>query len=352
MVLLGSFWLPLSSYAACSNPAKIPCVCENYPTGYCIATGNKKFTYYQIGKNLAEYVAPKAGINLMPVEGGSIMNVKKMRWQYGVKFAIVQSDVLEHFRENAKNGNAKATDLIRLLRVLLPLYKEEVHMLVRADSDMEYFHDIKDKSIAFVIGGSAMTGLALYQKMFGEDPLVKLLSSKQALRALIQDKTVDVVIMVAGQPTPMFAKLGEDAKQLFKLLKYDDTNEQEKRILQGPYYQTVIHKDSYKWLDQDSPTIAVKAFLITQIYTKSGTRRKIQSFIKSLCKNFSTLQTKGHSKWKEVKLELSKLPGGWKYSQDVKIAFQSADCQAVASDAKSPHRTCATMTEMLLGLCD
>lgn len=360
IVLLGVIGLPISSYAVCPNPAKIPCNCKNHPRGYCITTGSKKFTYYKIGKSLAKYVAPDAKINLMPVEGGSIINVKKMRWQYGVKFAIVQSDVLEYYKGKAKKGDKQAADLISPLRVVLPLYKEEVHLLVRADSDMEYFHDIKGKRIALgsATGGSAMTGIALYNYMFSEDisPQSAYFSSfDEALRAVAIDKTADVWIMVVGQPATKFAQLGAEAKQYLKLLQYDEGNEQDQRILQGPYYQATVNKESYKWLEQDVPTIAVKAFLITQKYTKSWTKRKIQDFTRSLCRNFGVLQTKAHPKWKEVKLEFSQLPGGWEYSEDVKKAFETADCNLRTSDSLQPSASdsaSCTMTEKVLGLCN
>lgn len=360
IVLLGIIGIPQSSYAVCPNPAKLPCSCENYPRGYCIATGNKKFTYYKIGKSLAKYVAPDAGINLMPVEGGSIINVKKMRWQYGMKFAIVQSDVLEYYKGKAKKGNKHATDLISPLRVVLPLYKEEVHILVHADSDMEYFHDLKGKRIALgsANGGSAMTGIALYNYMFGEEippQNVYFSSFGQALRAVAIDKTADAWIMVVGQPATRFSQLKAEAKQYLKLLKYDDSNHQDKRILKGPYYKAMINKDSYKWLNEDVSSIAVKTFLITQKYTNSWTKKRIKNFTRSLCKNFDILQSKGHPKWKEVKLEYSKLPGGWEYSDEVKEVFQTADCNLQAGTSHQPpiinnKRSCS-MTEKILGLC-
>jgi len=359
IVLLGIIGFPQSSYAGCPDPAKLPCSCENHPNGYCITTGNIKYTYYKIGQNLAEYVAPYVGINLMSVEGGSIINVKKMRWQYGVKFAIVQSDVLEYYKGQAKKGDKYANDLISPLRVILPLYKEEVHILVHANSDMEYFHDLKGKRIALgpANGGSAMAGIALYNYMFGEEipsQNVYFSSFDQALRAVAIDKTADAWIMVVGQPATRFSQLPSKAKQSLKLLKYDKNNHQAQRILKGPYYKATINKESYKWLDQDIPTIAVKAFLITQKYRNSWTKKRIKNFTRSLCKNFDILQSKGHPKWKEVKLEYSKLPGGWEYSDDVKEAFQTADCNLQTGTSPQPliiNRTTCSMTEQILGLC-
>ncbi|KPA19606.1 C4-dicarboxylate ABC transporter substrate-binding protein [Candidatus Magnetomorum sp. HK-1] len=329
----------------CPELGNLECKCPNFP-GYCITAGSKKFTYYKIAKNLVDYVARDADIDLQAVEGGSIINVRKMRWQHGVKFAIVQSDVLEYYRKEAKRGSRHASNLIQPLRVILPLYNEEIHMITQVDSSIRYFQDIKDKKIALgkKDGGSAMTGLSIYNYMFGEDiaPEKAVYSSfKDALRS-VADGTVDVWIMVVGQPTKMFQDMKAGAKQYIRFVKFDSNDYRCKKILNGPYYKAEIKNGSYSWLQENIPTITVKAFLISQKYTKEITRENITRFTKSLCKNFSKLKEKGHPKWKEVKLEKSTLPGGWKYSKDVELAFKSIECFG---------RPCSPRDE-LLGLCD
>ena len=94
-----------------------PCYCPNYPN-YCIASGSKQFTYFKMADDLSKMVANSAGISLLPVEGGSIANIAMMRWQNGVKFAIVQSDVLEYYDREAKKGNTIASMLVSQLRVI------------------------------------------------------------------------------------------------------------------------------------------------------------------------------------------------------------------------------------------
>src|SRR5262249_36477627 len=90
---------------------------------YKIVTANEKGTYFAIGADLAKFVAPDAGIKLevLPT-AGSAANIKHLRYDLGVKFAIVQADVFQAFVDRAGGGNAEARTIIRPLRVILPLY--------------------------------------------------------------------------------------------------------------------------------------------------------------------------------------------------------------------------------------
>ena len=95
---------------------------------YKIVTANEKGTYFAIGADLAKYVAPEATINLevLPT-AGSAANIKHLRYDLGVKFAIVQADVYQAFVDRAAAGSKEASVIIRPLRVILPLYNTEIH---------------------------------------------------------------------------------------------------------------------------------------------------------------------------------------------------------------------------------
>src|SRR4051812_12704404 len=89
---------------------------------YKIVTANEKGTYFAIGVDLAKYVAPDADISLevLPTDG-SAANIKHLRYDPGVKLAIVQADVYQAFIDRAK-GSADVGNIIKPLRVILPLY--------------------------------------------------------------------------------------------------------------------------------------------------------------------------------------------------------------------------------------
>lgn len=322
--------------------------CPNFPN-YCIATGNPQFTYFKIGKDLSSIVARDARIDLLPIPGGSIENVQKLKNQNGVKFAIVQSDVLSFYNRKAKEGNLTAKGLINKLRVVMPLHTEELHIMVAVDSDIEFFHDLRGKKIALgsKTGGSAMTGLSIYEAMFGKQlKNAYYSSSDDAYRALAEGQ-VDAWIMVVGQPTKKFQNISEKAASYIKFVKFDTTSEIDRRVLNGSYYKSKILKSSYSWVNEDVDTVAVKAFLITQKYTKPETKRNITEFTKSLCRNHSKLQKSGHTVWNSIDIDFNTLPGGWKFSDDVLHASKSRDCLGGSSGTASQ----CTEKLKILGLC-
>ncbi len=207
--------------------AVLHAVAAGAATDYKIVTASERGTYFAIGQDLAKFVAPDADIRLevLPTSG-SAENVKLLRYEPGVKFAIVQADVFQAFVDRAAAGNAEANALIRPLRVILPLYNTEIHYIVRADSPMNYLHDIKDAKIngGLIGSGAALITHTLYRMMFDRpipEANASFLSNEEALVKLITDKSVDVVVVAAGQPAPLIANMKPEAQKLIKLLKFD-----------------------------------------------------------------------------------------------------------------------------------
>src|SRR5438046_4848337 len=166
---------------------------------YKIVTANEKGTYFAIGADLAKYVAPEATITLEVLPTlGSAANIKHLRYDLGVKFAIVQADVYQAFIDRAAGGSKEASVIIRPLRVILPLYNTEIHYIVRADSPLNYLHHIKNAKInGGVLGsGAARITHTLYRMMLNAhipEANDSLLQHHDALVKLIGDKSVDVV---------------------------------------------------------------------------------------------------------------------------------------------------------------
>src|SRR5688572_13859346 len=101
-----------------------------------IVTGGKTGTYFQIGNNLKEIVSPALEVR---DSKGSWANVEDMSQTEGVGLAIVQSDVYAAFvylrdsREVPAATRRQYGKLLANLRVFMPLYREEVHFLVKKD---------------------------------------------------------------------------------------------------------------------------------------------------------------------------------------------------------------------------
>jgi len=349
-------WLGLAALIACSLAGGAE------PAHYKIVTGPERGTYIQFGNDLSKWVAQPVGIDLEVVASkGSAENVQRMRFEPGVKLALVQSDVYQAFVDMANSGNPDAGTTIRPLRLIMPLYDEEINVVVRADSPMKTLADIKDKTISVGLlgSGTAQSATTLYHLMFGKpipEQNVVHLSNEDALAALIVKK-IDVAIIVVGQPANLFNGMKPDLLQQLRLLPADPNAPETARAKQT-YFPTTIHQSSYPgWLKEDVPAVTVKAFLVTYDYGLRDTVSNLNHFADSLCTNFDNLQEHGHPKWKQVKLELPTLVRGWKYYGPVEkhlracIANRSAAISAAAAQpAPKPHAPCSEQERMLL-LC-
>jgi hypothetical protein len=324
---------------------------------YKIVTASERGTYIQIGRDLANFVAPAADITLETLpSAGSAENVRRLRFEPGVKFALVQSDVYQAFIDQAREGNTEAARMVNPLRVIMPLYNEEIYFIVRADAPLEHIHEIKDRklNIGPLGSGTALSTTTLYRLMFGApiaDENASYLSNEDALVKLITDKTLDVVVVVAGQPAKLLTEMKPEVRQYIKLLKLDPDHETSRAAL-ATYFPATISAANYpNLLSADTAGIAVKAFLVTYNYTGPETVQHLRQFAQSLCRNFPRLQSDGHPKWKEVTLALPAPGKGWSYSGATERHLRACIEQG-PSAVTAPKRANCTQQERVLGLCN
>lgn len=319
-----------------------------------IVTADPRGTYHAIGNDLARLVAPAAGFSLEPIPtSGSAENIKLLRHEPGVKFAIVQADVYQAFVDRAAAGQREAARIIRPLRVILPLYNTEIHYVARADADINFLHDLRASKIngGLVGSGAAFITHTLYRMMFDStmpDANASYLSNQEALVKLIGDKSIDVAVVAAGQPAPIIANMPSEAQKHIKLLKFDPAHPSSKKAL-SIYAPARVRAASYpKLLKEDVTTISVGAFLVTYDYNLQSTVDHLVRFARSLCQNFSTLQAQGHPKWREVELALPELNSGWTYYPATTREIRA--CLASRGKPVNTGQACSA-EERILGFC-
>ena len=342
--------LPLMIHAGCNSHVR-----------YEIATGSKTGTYFQIGNNLAKYVAPDACIKLNVLNTkGSLDNTYKLRSpKYSrLKFAIVQNDVLQQLQEFAKQGNQKAKTLVANLRVLIPLYDEEIHIISKAGSNIKTFGDLRGKTISTgkKKSGTTMTSFLLYKELFAEELRhFKNESFDNALLSLEKGE-VEAIVKVAGQPVGRMSKqMDQSASQYIQLLSYDERNSVHKPVVS--YYTADIKADNYPWLSYDKATLSTKAYLITFNYSNPREKSNIKNFVKSIRSHLSEMQNSAtkdtntpHPKWKQVSDVCgSPLPGGWQYYS---VVNEICNTKTSSSALMSQHQEggCSPFQKSL-GLC-
>ena len=345
--LLALLFLVLSPLAGQAAQAAAP------PIPYKIVTASERGTYIQIGRDLAKFVAPAANVELEVLpSAGSAENVQRLRFEPGVKFALVQSDVYQAFLDLAAEGNAEAGETIRPLRVIMPLYNEEIYFIVRSDSPLNFVHEIKGAKINVgpLRSGTAMSATTIYRQMFGTalaDANASFLSNEDALLKLVGDSGLDVVVVVAGQPAKLLVDMKPEARKLIKLLKFDPANPASTAAFKT-YFPATIRASSYpNLLPADIPGAAVKAFLVTYDYKLAGSVERLGKFARSMCQNFPQLQAEGHPKWREVQLAVPELPRGWAYYPPMQRELKAC---ITAMQSKPPAPVC-TQQAKILGLC-
>jgi uncharacterized protein len=323
-----------------------------------IVTGSERSTSIQIGRDLQALVARPAGLELRPLASeGSAANVHRLRNEAGVRLGLVQSDVYQAYLDEAKADNADAQRLSAPLRVVMPLYDEEMYFVVRADSPLNYVHEIEGRRINVgpIGGGTALSANTLYRQLFGADIAagkISHLANEEALLKLATGNTMDVAIIFTGQPARLFAEMKQEARQYIKLLRLTPDALQAASVLKS-FHATSIRASSYpSWLAEDVPTLGTRVMLVTYDFNLTiSAQQQLVRFAQSLCANFQRLRDEGHPKWQEVLTELPALGEGWRYHAPTQSVLSNCRDAEIPSVAQGPVTKACAQDRKALGLC-
>lgn len=274
-----------------------------------MVTGSRTGTYIQFGNDIAG-VAKTVGLDILVKDSqGSIDNIKRMSGRENAALGIVQSDVLGFLR---RSESAELRQVAGRLRLIFPFYNEEIHLF--AKKSIQSFNDLQGKRVAVGEPGSGnwLTATNLLQIAGVKPAEVLNVPPLQGVTAVLKDEA-DAMFYVAGKPVSLFTKVGnlinrpEFATMLSNVhfVPLDDP-----RMLRE-YPAAQINKADYDWLAGDTPTLAVKAVLMSFDFSGKQTPYFVQrcqqlaQLGQAIRSNINPLRQSGHAKWKEVRLEES-----------------------------------------------
>jgi hypothetical protein len=278
-----------------------------------MVTGSRTGTYIQFGNDIAG-VAKTVGLDILVKDSqGSIDNIKRMNSKENAALGIVQSDVLGFL---SRSESPEMRQVAGRLRLIFPFYNEEVHLF--ANQSIQSFSDLQGKRVSVGEPGSGnwLTAMNLLQ-LTGVKPAELLkLPPLQGVTAVLKGEA-DAMFYVAGKPVSLFTKVGnlvtrpEFATMLANVhfVPLDDP-----RMLRE-YPLAAIGKVDYDWLAEDTPTIAVKAVLMSFDFSGKQTPYFVQrcqqlaQLGQAIRTHLSQLRQTGHAKWKEVNLDAK--VGSW-----------------------------------------
>lgn len=296
-----------------------------------IMTGGPQGAYIKIGRDLAALGA-ECGLKLNVVESaGSLENFVGVRNRRNTQFGIVQSDVLEYLKTFEAN-DPEVQKAVKGVRIMFPLYNEEIHVLAR--KDINSMKDLAGKKIAV---GKKDSGTFLTATLIMDILQVKAgermdINPDEALPKLMSGE-IDAFFYVAGAPAALFAGNTID-KAKFHLVPITEAP------LLATYTPSRIEAGTYSFQDQPVDLIAVKAVMMTYDYDVKRNAyhrdscKTVSDFSSLILTGLDKLRTTGHPKWKTV--DLTALPPGWQVGVCVKagmaIDYKPA-CKPAAGNA-------------------
>jgi uncharacterized protein len=188
-----------------------------------------------------------------------------------------------------------------------------------ARKEIRRFEDLDGKRVVVGTKGSGnwLTSTNLL-RMINIKPAARIELLPPEGASAVLGGEADAMVYVAGKPVKLFTTFRElqnnpQYAPLVQAVHFVPLTHE--RMLQE-YVASTIAPDDYEWLSETTPTVAVKAVLISFDFS-----RRINPYYRQRCEelgklggvirdNFAELQRTGHPKWQEV--ELDQEIGIWK----------------------------------------
>ena len=256
-----------------------------------LTTGGEGGTYYHIGQDLKRLLRPH-GINVaVHPSNGAVDNIYAVAQRPGVQLAIVQSDVLTFVAD--QQTNPAIARLAQGIRLVFPLFDEEVHVLARRE--VASFDALTGKRVAIGREGSGtyLTARLLFKLAAIVPGEMVAIDGGEAL-AQLKAGRIDAMVSVIGQPIARFRDIKpEDDLHLLPITS---------QAIVDTYQALEIPAGTYGWLTAPVSTVAVKAVLVTYVANPRDCD-VIGRVALHVAAGMDWLVKNGHPQWKRVDLE-------------------------------------------------
>ncbi|MGB9821314.1 MAG: TAXI family TRAP transporter solute-binding subunit [Pseudothermotoga sp.] len=235
-------------------------ICSFAVTFLTIATGGTAGTYYPLGAAMADIWSKNIkNVNAAAqATGASVANVNLLK-NKEVDVIFVQNDVVYY----AYAGIELFKDQpVKQLRGMATLYPETIQIVALADKGINSVYDLKGKRVAVGAAGSGTEvnarHILLAAGITYNDIKVQYLSFAEAADNL-KNENIDAAFVTAGHPTAAIIDVA--AVKRITILPVDEKIVQTLQKNYPFYTKIIIPAGTYKGVDKDIETVAVKAML-------------------------------------------------------------------------------------------
>ena len=282
------------------------------PQFFRIGTGSAGGTYYPIGGIIANAIScpPGAACNtagatdgvpglvaVAQATQGSVQNVNLIQ-SGNAESGFTQSDVM-HWAYTG-TGLFEGRPKLDRLRFIAHLFPEHIHAVVRRDSPIRSFSDLRGRRIAI---GLQASGARIGSEMIleanglraGREYTAEFLNQAQGTERM-QDRGLDATFTVVGYPAAAFTEFC--SRTGCRILPIEGA-EAQRVIERAPFYGTgVIPRGAYEGMEADVPTLTVGALWAVRDSVPEAT---VYAITKALWSDTTRgLLDRGHAKGKEI----------------------------------------------------
>jgi TRAP-type uncharacterized transport system substrate-binding protein len=257
----------------------------------------------RMASELAKALQDDENLRVLPLlTAGLFANVYDLLYLKGIDVAIVNGDILEHFKKSEESGI-----VTQRINYIANLYVGEVHILARPE--INSINDLAGKVVNFNVKSSATayTGPLMFERL-GIKVIPNFDPHLMAVAEMAASDRVAALAFVSSKPLQQFQK---NFPPGFKFLSvpYD-------RRLEDLYLPSNLTPQDYPGLIRQGErveTVAVPTLLAAYDWPADNDRhRRMVRFIDALFDRLPVLQSTpgNHPKWKDINLA-GQIPG-WK----------------------------------------
>ncbi|MGE7370988.1 TAXI family TRAP transporter solute-binding subunit [Neorhizobium sp. NPDC001467] len=253
------------------------------------------------------------GMPMTVVESkGALESFFGVRNRHNTQFGVVDADLLNYLN-SYKGENSDVRDSVQGMRVMLPLYDAEVHVIARAG--INSLQDLRGKRLG--VGEKDSTAYLTSQLMFDilRIPVAeRLTGSTDRMIEALRSGEIDAIMRIAG--APIAALNDRRLDNSFHLVPITD------ELLKASYKSVTIPGGMYPYQKTDVQTVAVKTLLMTYEYGTAKNAyyntscKAVSDFTSLIIDHIDELRQSGHPKWKDV--DLTEIPKGWEIGMCVR----------------------------------
>jgi TRAP transporter TAXI family solute receptor len=269
-----------------------------------VVSGNINAAWLTLAYDLSAVLDDGNDFRVLPVIGkGGAQNIRDVRYLKGIDLGITVTSVLGKFRRSGELG-----DISDKIDYITKLSDDDMHVLVRADSDITSLDQLNGKKVNFSDMGSASEVSAgdVFERL-GIKPIEVNMGQADAYEKM-QTGEIAATIQFGAKPAPAIAKLKASDGIRLLAVPYDHRLQQDylPATLTGKDYPGIIGNG------QSVDTIAYGAVMICYNWPKGSDRyQRIANFVDRFFAHFAEFQKPPrHPTWREVNLAAD-LPG-WK----------------------------------------